>query len=73
MSPEQALGEKIDHRSDLFSLGTVLYTMCTGRTPFRGDSSIAIARRVCDDTPRPLREVNPDVPVWLVDLIEKLQ
>ncbi len=72
MSPEQASGEMVDHRCDLFSLGSVLYTMCTGRTPFRADSTVAILRRVCDKTPRPIREVNPEVPVWLVEIIDKL-
>ena len=65
MSPEQARGEAVDHRSDLFSLGSVLYFMCTGHPPFRADSTPAVLRRVCDDRPRPLREVNPDVPDWL--------
>jgi Tol biopolymer transport system component/serine/threonine protein kinase len=72
MSPEQARGEKVDHRSDLFSLGCVLYAMCAGRPPFRAESTVAIIRRVCDDTPRPLTEINSDIPGWLVDLIDKL-
>jgi serine/threonine protein kinase/WD40 repeat protein len=72
MSPEQAEGKPVDHRSDLFSLGSVLYAMCTGRPPFRGDSAIAVLRRVCDDTPRPIREVNPDIPPWLADIIDRL-
>src|SRR5262245_3725925 len=73
MSPEQAAGEKVDARSDLFSLGSVLYAMCAGHPPFRAESSMAVLRRVCDDTPRPLREVNPAVPEWLEELVAKLQ
>ncbi len=60
MSPEQAQGKTVDVRSDLFSLGAVLYAMCTGRSPFRADSTVAVLRRVCDDVPRPIREVNPE-------------
>jgi serine/threonine protein kinase/tetratricopeptide (TPR) repeat protein len=72
MSPEQAHGEAVDHRSDLFSLGSVLYAMCTGRPPFRASGSMAVLKRVCEDTPRPIREVNPDIPDWLVAIIAKL-
>lgn len=72
MSPEQAMGEPIDQRSDLFSLGGVLYTMCTGRPAFRADSTIAVIRRVCDDTPRPIRELNPEIPEWLAEIIDQL-
>ncbi|MCH7689260.1 MAG: serine/threonine protein kinase, partial [Planctomycetes bacterium] len=72
MSPEQAQGQRVDHRADLFSLGSVLYAMCTGRPPFRADSTIAVIRRVCDDTPRPIPQVNPDIPGWLVAIIDKL-
>jgi serine/threonine protein kinase/tetratricopeptide (TPR) repeat protein len=72
MSPEQAHGEAVDHRSDLFSLGSVLYAMCTGRPPFRASGSMAVLKRVCEDTPRPIREVNPDIPEWLSDIIAKL-
>lgn len=72
MSPEQAMGDPIDQRSDLFSLGSVLYTMCTGRPAFRADSTIAVIRRVCDDAPRPIAELNPDIPGWLVAIIHKL-
>ena len=72
MSPEQAQGDKVDHRSDLFSLGSVLYTMCTGRPPFRADTAIATLRRVCDDSPRPIRELNSDIPPWLETIISKL-
>jgi serine/threonine protein kinase len=72
MSPEQAEGKAIDHRSDLFSLGSVLYAMCTGRAPFRASGSMAVLKRVCEGAPRPIRETNPDIPDWLVALIDKL-
>src|SRR5215831_7742847 len=72
MSPEQAAGEPIDHRSDLFSLGSVFYAMCTGRPPFRAEGTHAVLRRVIDDTPRLIREVNHEIPGWLCDLIARL-
>jgi WD40 repeat protein len=72
MSPEQARGEAVDHRSDLFSLGSVLYVMCTGRPPFRASGTMAVLRRVCEDTPRPVREVNPDIPEWLEAVVARL-
>ncbi|MFO1064982.1 MAG: protein kinase [Pirellulales bacterium] len=72
MSPEQARGGVVDARSDLFGLGSVLYTMCAGRPPFRADNSFAVLRLITDAQPRPLREINPDIPVWLCAIIEKL-
>lgn len=72
MSPEQAQGLSLDARSDLFSLGSVLYAMATGRSPFRAESTIAALRRVCDDTPRPIRETNADIPEWLAGIINRL-
>lgn len=72
MSPEQAEGKPVDHRSDLFSLGSVLYSMCTGRPPFRGETTVAVLRKVCDGEPRPIREVNPDLPEWLADIVAHL-
>jgi eukaryotic-like serine/threonine-protein kinase len=72
MSPEQAAGETVDHRTDLFSLGSVLYAMCTGRSPFRAETTVAVIRRICDGKPRPVREINPDVPEWMAEIIEKL-
>ena len=72
MSPEQAAGEPIDARADLFSLGSVLYEMCTGRPAFRAPSTVAVIKRVCDETPRPIREVNPDIPEALCRVIERL-
>ena len=53
MAPEQARGEPVDHRADLFSLGSVLYAMCTGRPPFRAGGTMAVLKRVCEDTPSP--------------------
>jgi serine/threonine-protein kinase len=72
MSPEQARGEAIDTRSDLFSLGSVLYAACTGRAPFRAETSYGVLRRITDDTPRPIRELNPEIPIWLATTIEIL-
>jgi serine/threonine protein kinase len=73
MAPEQARGEPLDHRADLFSLGSVLYFMCTGRPPFRATETMAVLKRVCEDTPRPIREINPEIPDWLCALIAKMQ
>jgi serine/threonine protein kinase len=72
MSPEQARGDAIDARSDLFSLGSVLYTMATGRRPFRAETSFGILRRITDTQPRPIRDVNPKIPDWLAAIVEKL-
>jgi hypothetical protein len=72
MSPEQAEGKAVDHRSDLFSLGSVLYAMCTGRPPFRAGTSMGVLKRVCDDTPTPVRETNSEIPDWLAAVVEKL-
>src|SRR5207302_1740076 len=55
-----------------FSLGSVLYAMCTGRPPFRASGSLAVLKRVSEDAPRPVREINPEVPGWLAKVIEKL-
>jgi len=72
MSPEQARGESVDQRSDLFSLGSVMYAMCTGRPPFRAESSYGVLRRITDEEPRAIREINPDIPQWLCAIIAKL-
>jgi len=72
MSPEQARGESVDQRSDLFSLGSVLYAMCTGRAPFRAETSYGVLRRITDEEPRPIRQLNPDVPEWLCRIIARL-
>ena len=72
MAPEQAQGQPIDHRADLFSLGSVLYAMATGRPPFRSSTLMGVIRRVCDEQPRPIREINPDIPDWLCAIIDRL-
>jgi serine/threonine protein kinase len=72
MSPEQARGEPLDGRSDLFSLGSVLYATCTGGSPFQAGNTMAVLKRVCEDVPRPIREVNPDVPDWLAAVVDRL-
>ncbi len=72
MAPEQAQDEALDHRTDLFSLGSVLYTMCSGRPPFRANSTLAVLKRVAEDTPRPIREIIPETPQWLCDIIARL-
>ncbi len=72
MAPEQARGDAIDRRADLFSLGSVLYAMCTGRPPFVGSTALAVLRHVSDQTPTAIRSLNPDVPAWLEEFIRRL-
>jgi hypothetical protein len=72
MAPEQAGGSTFDHRADLFSLGSVLYVMASGRPPFRAPNTLAVLKRVAEDTPRPIQEIIPEVPEWLCALIARL-
>jgi serine/threonine protein kinase len=72
MSPEQARGDSVDHRTDLFSLGSVLYAMSTGRSPFRAETSYGILRRITDTHARPIRELNPHIPEWLTRIVARL-
>ncbi len=72
MSPEQVRGDVIDHRSDLFSLGSVLYTMCAGHPPFRAETVLGSLTRICNEIARPLREINASVPEWLDTFIARL-
>jgi hypothetical protein len=72
MAPEQARGERIDHRTDLFSLGSVLYALCTGQPPFRGSTAMAVLLQVSHQDPTPIRALNADVPLWLEALITRL-
>ncbi|UUO05348.1 protein kinase [Blastopirellula sp. J2-11] len=72
MSPEQAQGYKLDCRSDLFSLGSVLYVMCSGRPPFRAPKVLAVLKRIVDEAPRHIQEIIPEVPGWLIAIVCKL-
>ena len=72
MSPEQARGESVDQSSDLFSLGSVLYTLATGRPPFRAESSYGVMRKIIDDSPTAIRDLNPEIPDWLCAIVERL-
>jgi hypothetical protein len=72
MAPEQARGEPLDPRADLFSLGSVLYACCTGIPPFRGASAVAVLRQVSDHDTKPIRSLNPDVPEWLESFVARL-
>ena len=72
MSPEQARGSKVDARTDLFSLGAVLYRLCTGQNPFRGEHVMAVLAALITDDPTPVRERNPNVSESLATLIHQL-
>ena len=72
MAPEQAQGQTLDQRADLFSLGSVLYQMVAGRPPFRANTTVAVLKRVAEDKPRAIREIIPETPQWLCDIIAKL-
>jgi serine/threonine protein kinase len=72
MSPEQATGEELDARSDLFSLGAVLYFMATGHPPFRASGALAVLHRICRERHRPVRHWNKNIPDELSDIIDRL-
>ncbi len=71
MSPEQARGEELDGRSDLFSLGGIMYEMTTGKVPFDGNTSAVIFQGILDRAPRPPAELNPSIPFKLEEIIDK--
>jgi len=71
MAPEQAEGKTVDHRSDVFSLGVVLYEMATGRRPFEGRSAVALLSAILRDTPAPVCELRPDLPAQLDWILSK--
>lgn len=72
MSPEQARGEKLSGISDLFSTGSVLYAMSTGRPPFRAETSLGVLRKINDSEPKHIRELNADIPDWFCRIVERL-
>jgi TolB-like protein/tetratricopeptide (TPR) repeat protein len=71
MSPEQAEGKPVDHRSDIFSLGVMLYELATGERPFKGDTTVSTITSILRDTPRPITELNPDVPRDLARIVRR--
>jgi serine/threonine-protein kinase len=71
MSPEQTLGRSVDHRSDLFSLGAVLYEMASGQTPFQGETSAELMSSILQDSPRPITELRTDVPQGLEKILKR--
>ena len=72
MSPEQAEGGLVTFKSDLFSLGSVIYVMCTGRVPFRAETPLGLLRKIVDEEARPIQQINPEVPWWLCQLVTRL-
>ena len=71
MSPEQARGEQVDHRTDLFSLGSVLYAMCTGHSPFQASSTLKLLREVSDASFQSVHRYQEHLPIWLDALIAR--
>jgi hypothetical protein len=72
MSPEQARGEAVDHRTDLFSLGSVLYEAVSGQTPFAAPTPLSVLRRITDEEPTPLHQLEPTLSPELAHIIHKL-
>jgi serine/threonine protein kinase len=71
MSPEQARGEEVDHRTDIWSIGIVLYEMLTGLRPFRSEYDQALVYSILNEEPEPLKSLRPDVPTELEQVVEK--
>jgi serine/threonine protein kinase len=71
MSPEQAEGKSIDHRSDIFSMGIILYETATGERPFKGETTISILSSIVKDTPKSVTDINPDRPHILARIIRR--
>jgi TolB-like protein/truncated hemoglobin YjbI len=71
MSPEQLQGRCVDHRSDIFSMGAVLYEMATGRRPFLGDTLVELGSAILRDTPKPVNAVRPELPSGLQRIVDR--
>jgi serine/threonine-protein kinase len=72
MSPEQVMGQKVDGRSDLFSLGVILYQLCTGQRPFDGDTMATLLYKITKDDPPPIAQLDPGTPAGLQHIVNKL-
>src|SRR5262249_15711343 len=71
MSPEQAEGKAVDHRSDIFSLGIILFELATGKKPFTGDTNVSLLSSILRDTPPTVSDVNPAIPREIARLIRR--
>jgi serine/threonine protein kinase len=72
MSPEQVRNEPLKERSDLFSLGVVIHAMTSGVSPFASSTASHAKRRICEESPPPIRDNDPDAPAWLEDVVARL-
>ena len=72
MSPEQVIGKKIDNRSDIFSLGVVLYELLTGRRPFEAENITTIIYKIINEEPPPLSDVRKDAPAGFADILDRV-
>lgn len=71
MSPEQARGERVDHRCDIYSFGVVIYEMTTGKLPFKGQTNVDLMHAVLHDSYKPAKEMNDKLPAELSDMIDR--
>ncbi|GAB4325372.1 MAG: hypothetical protein Kow0074_19030 [Candidatus Zixiibacteriota bacterium] len=71
MSPEQARGETVDHRADIWSLGAIFYEMLAGQPPYSGEHEAVVIYSILNEEPRPIRELRPDIPPEIEAIVEK--